>query len=64
MSQQNIPCPNCNTNIPFDVNALLIGASFSCSECDAKIQLANESKEVVSESIEKFNKLKQNVLKK
>jgi len=63
MTEQYIACPNCNTNILFDVNSLLQGASFGCRGCDAKIKLSGESKEVVSESIEKFKSIKANALK-
>lgn len=58
MIEQYIKCPNCKTNILFDVNTLLQGASFACSGCNAKIKLSGESKEVVSESIEKFKSIK------
>ena len=63
MTEQYIACPNCKTNILFDVNTLLQGASFACGGCDAKINLSGESKEVVSESIEKFKSIKANALK-
>jgi len=63
MYEQNIACPNCNTNILFDVNALLQGVSFACNGCDAKIQLPGESKNVVEKSMTEFNKMKNNALK-
>lgn len=63
MTKQQITCPNCKNNILFDVNALLQGVSFACSSCDAKIKLSGESKEIVSKSIEEFNRIKINTLK-
>ena len=63
MSEQNIVCPNCSTNIPFDINALLQGVSFICSGCNAKIQLSNNSRALVEESMKEFNMLKANALK-
>ena len=63
MTEQYIKCPNCNTNILFDLNSLLLGTSFACGGCGAKIKLSEESKEVVSESIEKFKRIKANALK-
>lgn len=63
MNEQNISCPNCGSNIAFDVNALLRGVSFACTGCDAKIQLSNNSKGLVEKSMEEFNKLKQSTLK-
>lgn len=63
MKHQKISCPNCKNDIVFDIHSLLQGKSFVCVECHAKIQLAEESKELVSNSIMEFDKLKNNVLK-
>ncbi len=63
MNEQYIACPNCSNNILFDLNALLIGASFACNTCDAKIKLSGESKEVVTKSLEEFNSMKSNAIK-
>lgn len=60
MSDQTIPCPSCNTTIHFDVSELLKGKSFACEGCGAKIALSTESKDNVKESMEDFNKLKEN----
>jgi len=63
MTEQKIACPNCNNHIFFSTEALLQGQSFSCAKCDSKISLARESKELVEESMQEFNKLKQNRIK-
>lgn len=63
MNEQKISCPNCQHQITFDVYALLQGSCFICTVCNAKIQLAGESKEMVTGSIQKFKELKKNVLK-
>jgi hypothetical protein len=57
---QTIPCPICGTKIPFDTNQLIMGVQFSCpnTECDASIGLAGESKEIVKETMEKFETFK------
>jgi hypothetical protein len=56
--EQSIPCPVCNNKIPFDTKQLLLGVQFVCSNCFASIGLANESREIVQETITKFEELK------
>ena len=43
--EQSIPCPVCNTKIPFQVTELLIGVQFKCpnAQCDASIGLSQVS---------------------
>lgn len=55
---QKIPCPNCQTPIPFDVNQLLKGSSFSCPNCNSKIALSSENKSTVQDALDKFDELK------
>ena len=55
---QQMPCPNCNSVIEFNVRMLLQGSSFSCSNCNAKISLSSEGKEQAVESMNAFNELK------
>jgi transcription initiation factor IIE alpha subunit len=61
--EQNIPCPTCNTKIPFDTRQLLMGVKFVCPNCQSAIGLANESKPIVQETMEKFDKLKGKISK-
>ena len=61
--EQAIPCPSCNTKIPFDVYQLLAGAKFTCPTCYASIGLPTESKGIVQETIGKFDKVKGDILK-
>lgn len=61
-NQISIPCPDCTTLIYFDPQMLLQGAQFSCPKCFAAIGLAAESKQIVQESLEKFEKMKAEVL--
>jgi transcription initiation factor IIE alpha subunit len=56
--EQSIPCPVCNNKIPFDTKQLLMGVQFICSNCNAAIGLADESKPIVKETMEKFEELK------
>ncbi|TCC90059.1 hypothetical protein EZ428_12275 [Pedobacter frigiditerrae] len=55
---QNIPCPVCNTGIPFDIKQLMMGVHFACPNCAASVGLAPESKELVEETIEKLEAVK------
>lgn len=64
MYVQKISCPNCNNEIPFDINALMRGESFVCGQCLAKIQISHESLDVVEKSMTEFSKLKANLNKK
>ncbi len=57
-TEQSIPCPTCNTKIPFDTKQLLLGVQFTCSNCHAAIGLATESKTVVEDAMIKFEKEK------
>lgn len=63
-SNQNIPCPICGTQIAFDTNELLKGIKFACPNCKTEIGLADESKKIVQETMNKFDKVKANNLKK
>lgn len=58
--EQHIPCPVCNTKIPFDVMLLMKGTQFKCPniECDASVGMAQESKAVVGEALNKLAEIK------
>lgn len=56
--QQTIPCPVCNNGIPFDTHQLLQGVKFFCSQCNAGIGLAVESKPLVASAMEKLEQVK------
>jgi transcription initiation factor IIE alpha subunit len=60
---QSIPCPTCQTPIPFDSHELLKGTQFACPKCQAVIGLAPESRPVVEEAMQKFDDLKGNIAK-
>ncbi|OEK01339.1 hypothetical protein BFP97_07345 [Roseivirga sp. 4D4] len=60
---QSIPCPVCQTKIPFDTKQLLMGVQFSCPNCQAAIGLSDQSKPLVQETMDKFEELKKNVAK-
>lgn len=55
---QKIPCPVCNTSIQFDVKQLLSGMQFTCPNCFASIGLADESRPLVQETMEKIDQLR------
>jgi transcription initiation factor IIE alpha subunit len=59
--EQSIPCPVCQTKIPFDTRQLLMGVQFACPNCNASIGLASESHQLVQETMEKFEDMKNKV---
>lgn len=62
--EQAIPCPTCQTKIPFDAHQLMMGVQFVCPGCSALIALATESRPEVAETLEKFDTMKQRLGKK
>lgn len=55
----NIPCPVCKTNIPFDPTGLLKGMKFACPGCQAQIGITNEnSAAITKDALEKFEEIK------
>jgi hypothetical protein len=58
MFEQQIPCPVCNTKIPFDVKQLIAGVQFVCPNCQSSIGLAFESKPLVEDTLQKLEELK------
>lgn len=61
IAEQSIPCPICQTKVPFDAHALISGMKFTCPSCQAVIGLAQESIPTASYAIEKYEDLKNNV---
>lgn len=59
--EQSIPCPTCQTKIPFDPQQLLMGVQFACPGCHALIGLPAESRPVVEETMNKFEDMKSNL---
>ena len=55
-----IPCPVCQTPIPFDAQSLLAGISFSCPSCSASVGLSNGSKPIVEKTMKELETLKTN----
>ena len=56
--QSSINCPDCGNVIPIDTKQLLIGARFNCFNCKVSIGLSSESKNIVEDTVQKFEKLK------
>ncbi len=61
--EQSIPCPVCGTKIPFNTNELLKGVTFACSNCKSAIGLAQQSKAVVKEAMDKLEELRMGLSK-
>jgi len=62
ISEQSIPCPVCQTKIPFDAVALVKGHKFSCHGCLAVVGIAQEAIETASEAINTYQELKKQSL--
>lgn len=58
----SIPCPDCKTPIQFSTYSMLSGMKFNCPNCQLSIGLASESKPMVQSTMEKFEKLKEEIL--
>lgn len=59
--QTSINCPDCNSPIYIQSDALLQGASFSCSnpQCSVAISLSTSDMSTVSSAINQFEDLRQ-----
>lgn len=57
---QKIACPNCKSDIMFDIQQLLSGASIKCTNatCEATIQLSPKSTDTAYKSLDKIDSLK------
>lgn len=62
IASYNIPCPVCQTKIPFDPPSLIRGHKFSCPNCFAAVGIAHEALETASHTFERYEELKQHVL--
>ena len=63
-NQQYICCPDCNTKIPFDTQALIAGAQFSCPSCpDVRIGIDVGSRQIVQNTLTELDKVKRNSLR-
>ena len=59
ISQQHIPCPVCQTSIPFEARELVMGKKFACPGCSAVVGIANDQLDIASQAMEKYEALKQ-----
>ncbi|MDD1781667.1 hypothetical protein LRP49_10720 [Enterovibrio sp. ZSDZ35] len=55
--KSQLPCPDCQTSISFDLNMLLSGTSFSCPCCNLRFNLAPCSKPQLTKAVEGFAEL-------
>jgi len=56
---QSIPCPQCKTQIEFDVKDILQGKDFTCTTCNTKIKLAyQDNKSILDKAKAKLDQLK------
>jgi len=52
-----IACPVCHTPVFIEVSQLVMGTRFTCSNCQAAIGLANNSKSIVKDAVQSYNAL-------
>ena len=55
---QVITCPDCGSKIYFNVDQLIQGVSFTCSNCKCSISLLPSSTKIVEKTMIKFENLK------
>lgn len=62
-TDQSISCPVCDTKIPFNPYLLLKGQQFTCPApgCGATIGLSPPGRDVVDESMSKFQEMKSRI---
>lgn len=58
MFQQQLPCPVCSTQIPFDTKQLIAGVQFQCPNCQSVVGLSMESKPLVEDAMKKLEEIK------
>jgi transposase-like protein len=59
----DIECPACkNGNISLEPHLLAQGASFSCSSCEAKISIDNESRDKFQNSVMQYDAYKERLV--
>ena len=56
-----LPCPDCQTKIPFKPEDLLRGVQLTCPNCGISMGLSQQSMDTTREAMDKFNELKQNI---
>ncbi|MCS4238567.1 transcription initiation factor IIE alpha subunit [Myroides gitamensis] len=52
-----LACPACNTPVFIEVSQLILGTRFTCSNCQAAIGLAQNSKSIVEEAVQSYTSL-------
>lgn len=52
-----IACPACNTPVYLEVSQLILGTKFTCSNCQAAIGLAKNSKSIVEDAVHSYTSL-------
>lgn len=61
MQQQNIPCPECSTPIPFDAKQLLSGVQFQCPNCGIHIALGQDAKPTLQSTLKHLEQIKKDL---
>jgi len=61
---QTLQCPNCNSEIVFNAQALIAGAAFGCTNCQSQIRMSPSSMNQAKKVYDKFTDLKKKIAQK
>lgn len=57
---RTMPCPNCGGEIHYRSDLLMMGTSFSCSNCGASVSISQDSLATARTAYKEFEKIKEN----
>lgn len=57
-TEQFIPCPVCETKIPFNAQQLIQGYKFTCPTCTSAVGISARSMDLVKNTMTKFDEIK------
>ncbi len=64
IAEQTIPCPTCQSKIPFDPVELIRGHKFTCATCASVVGIAKDDLAKAGEAYQKYETLKKSLKKK
>jgi len=61
---QTLQCPQCKSEITFNAQALIAGATFTCITCECQIRMSPSSMNQAKKVYDKFTELKKKIAQK
>ncbi|MBM7419415.1 MULTISPECIES: hypothetical protein [Chryseobacterium] len=61
---QTLQCPQCKSEITFNAQALIAGATFTCTTCECQIRMSPSSMNQAKKVYDKFTELKKKIAQK